>query len=818
LNEINRNSSAKFGLVDKVKRNGVFEGETGFLISAPTATGKSQIGIRIIKANLANKPASETFIYLVPFKALAEEMFAKIEKDIPKTVNINIKTGDYDRPFDVKETDVLVATYESMDGIIQEGRDFYPTIVIADEFSIVADSHRGAKIEALISYLARLPATKLFALSAVLREPERIARWLGVSLVEGDEKDRPVPLRVESVFYKKGRKQNTVEKLVKRGLKKGSVLIFCSTKRSAERLCWRLRDLVSSTLNAQEARKAKDMANALKKSFPYLVDIPELVGSGVAYHHAGLELELRNEVAKAFSERRVRVLTATTTLSAGVNLPARTVIVRDITRFERGLHLIPVAEIVNMLGRAGRPNLDTIGEGCFLVPAEKKSQPRYKKFTKSVKRRAVERVESQIPRNLTNTLQFILSTAARYKGIKRDDLIKAYNDSLWGFEKPLNPPMLSGEDLLKRIDQVLEPQHNVRIRTETASVSGNVLRAKGGSRDYEISISPTGSRCSCLAYQFSGYRSCKHVKQLQFEAIKGQIRKRIPEAASIAIASLKETDLQQDPMYLLAKGIEVLLGYQFLEKREEKLFITQDGRQALLSYLLSMPHVRILRDRMRKAKKAKDEIGVIKWAIEDFHEPTANRDNEDKQASGLSKRMQDALWEHIEGREYREISVLEQMYIQRFLNAKDQLDQIFNVYIAFCPKENQRLASQIRVARNRVHYGCKKEALPLMVLRIEAIGESSKAMKLIRNGIRDVRSLAKISELKLTNIIEISQDEAKRTVDKAKSICTLLDKFIEESSSDLGELRTLAARTGIKIDDLLDYFLPESISRLVRGY
>jgi len=816
LNEGDRNSNAKFGLTEKAERSGVFKVETGFLISAPTATGKSQIGIQIIKANLTDKPASETFTYLVPFKALAEEMYAKIQEDIPKTVNLNIKTGDYDKPFDVKETDVLVATYESMDGIIQEGRDFYPSIVIADEFSILADSHRGAKIEALISYLARLPATRLFALSAVLREPERIAKWLGVSLVKGDEKDRPVPLRVKSVFHKKGRKQDVVERLVKQGLKKGSVLIFCNRKRDTERLCWRLRDLVSSTLKAEEAREAQEMSDRLKESFPYLVDIPELVKSGVVYHHADLELELRNEVSKAFAERKVKVLTATTTLSAGVNLPARTVIVRDITRFDRGWRLIPVAETVNMLGRAGRPNLDTIGEGYFLVPAEKKSQPRYKKFTRNVKQRAVERVDSQIPRNLTNTQQFILSTAARYKGIERDDLISAYNDSLWGFEKPLDPPMLSGDDLLKRVEQILEPQPDVRIRAKTASVSGNVLRAKGGSRDYDISVSETRSQCSCPAFQFSRYRSCKHIKQLQFEAIKGHIGKRIPEAASIAIASLKETSLQQDPMYLLATGIRVLIGYQFLEEREGKLFITQDGRQALLSYLLSMPHVRILRDRMRRAKKAKDEIDVIKWAIEDFNEPTDNSSN--NQASSLSKRLQNALWEHIEGRQYREISVLEQRYIQRFLNAKDQLDQIFNVYIAFCPKENQQLASQIRVARNRVHYGCKEEALPLMVLRIETIGETNKAMKLIGDGVKDVRSLAEASELKLAQILEISKDEAKRTVDKAKSICSLLDEFTRESSGDIGELRTLAARTGIKIDDLLDYFLPESISRLVRGY
>lgn len=404
-----------FPLKIKAEKNGIFECDKGCLISAPTATGKTQIGIEIIKRKLPAKPSTETFLYAVPFKALAEEVYTKLCKELPNH-KIYIKTGDYDKPFELNKADVLVATYESVEGIVQEAMNFYPTLVIADEFSIIADQHRGAKVEALIAYLSKnCPSTNIFALSAVLREPEKIAEWLGITVLKGEEKDRPVPLYVESIFYSTGRKADVLEKLVKQGLHEGSVLVFCSTRRSTENLCRVLSDLVSSTMTELETQAAKKAAEELKESFPYLVDLPELVRKGIAYHNAELEVDLRKVIADAFSDRRIKVLVATTTVAAGVNFPARTVIVRDITR---NGPLIPVSEIVNMLGRAGRPTKDTLGKAYYLVPKEKADFSEYKNFINCVNKREVEKVESQIPQNPTNTLQFILATAARFKGIK----------------------------------------------------------------------------------------------------------------------------------------------------------------------------------------------------------------------------------------------------------------------------------------------------------------------------------------------------------------------------------------------------------------
>lgn len=121
-------------------------------------------------------------------------------------------------------------------------------------------------------------------------------------------------------------------------------------------------------MKPDECQNAKELVLQLKNDFPYLIDFPELLVNGLAFHHADLEVDLRKRISEAFKQRKIKVVSATTTLSAGVNLPARFVIVRDVTRYEAGRKLLPVSEMANMLGRAGRPGEgDKLGTGYFLT-------------------------------------------------------------------------------------------------------------------------------------------------------------------------------------------------------------------------------------------------------------------------------------------------------------------------------------------------------------------------------------------------------------------------------------------------------------------
>jgi superfamily II DNA/RNA helicase len=823
-------ATESFPLFKKAEKLGVFKADQGWLISAPTATGKSYIGIEVIKRNLPNKPDMEVFLYLVPFKALAEEILSKLKQELPKGTRINIKTGDYDRRFDPKKTDVLVATYESIDGMIQQEEPFFSSITIADEFSIISDGARGARIESLISYLAKLrSSTVLYVLSAVLENPKRVAKWLGVDLLEGTEQDRKVKLERKCIEFSEGRKGDVVRKIVRDYLPYGNFIVFCGRKDEAEKLAFELRQLVTNFMKPAEVQHAKELAAQLKIEFPYLVGLEELVASGVAYHHAGLEVDLRKKIADAFRERKTKIICATPTLSAGVNLPARFVIVRDL---RHGRERVTVAEMVNMLGRAGRPGYDKLGTGCFLFPKDRANEASAKSFISRVRRSEVEKLESQIPKNMTNTLYFILSSAARNRGITRDDLITVYDTTLWGFENPLQPPFLSGKDLASKVEKVIKPSETeVHIDERNIQIGNGVIRARGGGGNYEIVLSAKKCTCSCPSYRFQGAKKdspetyswggkkqCKHIKQLQYETILGNIGKRNQEARIIAIDSFKSSGLAQDPMYMLASGVDLLLSWRFLEEKEKdgKLTITKDGRQALSNYLLEMDHVRLLRDRMAKGENAKSEEDVIRWAIEDYREPKqtgSESEEEDSDKSDLSRELADAVWKHIQDGPYKQI--LQQKQVQRFLNAKDRLDQIFSVYLAFCSRTEKDLACVIRTARRRVHYGCRRDLLPLMILDMEATKEAPKARILRHNGIMDVVSLSKTDARTLGQLLKISEEEARITVQRAQSIVGLISDF--KFTGDMAAINTLSVRTEVRVDDLLDYILPRDMVDRVRG-
>lgn len=808
----NNVEQVRFRLFEEAEKSGVFTSDEGWLVAAPTSTGKSYIGIEAIKRRLPSKPKMECYVYLVPFKALAEEMYAKIKSAVPPETRVHIKTGDYDKPFQPRETDVLVATYESLDGMIQEGVDFYPTLVVADEFSIISDETRGATIESLVAFLAKYrEGVKLIALSAVLNKPEEIADWLGLKLLKGNEKEhRPVPLIIEPVEY--SNKLDTVERLLKEGLDHGNVVIFCYAKKWTESLCDDIKELVLKRLTPEQREQCSREAQRLKNDFGYLVRPPELVPYGVAYHHGNLEVGVRNRIAELFGNRILRVVVATTTLGAGVNMPARYVIVRDLYRDRK---LLPVSVILNMLGRAGRAPFDSRGTGYFLVDKKKTSRADYSEFITKVRKREVEPIESKIPGSTSEILGFILSTAARTKGITRDGLATIYNTTLAGQRDPLEVPLPPKEDLLSNIEKLVRPPKNPsRVDARTLKVSLATIQINGGSQGYLITTSEKRSTCSCWNWKRNrGVKDCKHIEQLRYEAIAGDLGVRNPEARAIAIAAFKGEGLAHRPMYMISQGIDLLTEWKFLTEREGKLHITSDGRQALVSYLLDMEHVRRLRDTIRKSPAAKEEKDVIGWAIKDFGVPkvladqNGGEDDEEEAAEevdegALDPEIEGAIWEYIKNVPYKRL--VNQSNVVKFLDAKETLAQIFGAYLAFIPAEDTKLAGLVRVARNRVHYGCTRELLPLMVLELEAVTDPVVALKLLNQGITSVKEIARLDPESLWRLSGVGPDACRRSIEQANSIVRLISDFPGQRS----DLNRLAAQTEVKIDDLFDYLLP----------
>jgi helicase len=165
-----------FPLYERAKQMGVLDGGSA-LILAPTATGKSHIGREAIRWALERERAA-THAYLVPFRALADEVFDAFQDSLGHTgARIRIITGDYRDPIRPDQADLVVSTYESFVGLVRAA-GFRPGVVVADEVHLIADETRGPVVEGLFARLLRSGrAQSICALSAVVDNgARRLAR------------------------------------------------------------------------------------------------------------------------------------------------------------------------------------------------------------------------------------------------------------------------------------------------------------------------------------------------------------------------------------------------------------------------------------------------------------------------------------------------------------------------------------------------------------------------------------------------------------------------------------------------------------------
>jgi helicase len=144
----------------------------------------------------------------------------------------------------------------------------------------------------------------------------------------------------------------------------GQCLVFVNSRRSAQDLATTLVDEFFAT----PAAIAEEIQDAARTETG--VALARCVAHGVAFHHAGLASEQRRAVETAFRDRELKVIVATPTLAAGVNVPARRVVVRDHERWNGSeMEALSVLEVHQMFGRAGRPHLDPYGEAVVIADA-----------------------------------------------------------------------------------------------------------------------------------------------------------------------------------------------------------------------------------------------------------------------------------------------------------------------------------------------------------------------------------------------------------------------------------------------------------------
>ncbi|KAK3630927.1 Pre-mRNA-splicing helicase BRR2 [Elasticomyces elasticus] len=382
-----------------------FEDDGNMLICAPTGSGKTNVAMLTMLREIGKHRNPETgeinldefkIIYIAPLKALVQEQVGNFGKRLEAYgIQVSELTGDRQlTKQQIADTNVIVTTPEKWDVITRKATDTSYTnlvrLICIDEIHLLHDD-RGPVLESIVSRTIRRQEqtgvpVRIVGLSATLPNYRDVAAFLRADPVKGvfhfDGSYRPCPLQQEFIGVKdrKAFKQLQImndvcyTKVMEHvGTKKQQMLIFVHSRKETAKTAKYVRDraleleTIGQILRVDAASReilreeAESVTNAdLKDVLPY----------GFGIHHAGMTRTDRTAVEDLFAEGAIQVLVCTATLAWGVNLPAHTVIIKGTQIYspEKGsfVELSP-QDVLQMLGRAGRPQYDTYGEGIIIT-------------------------------------------------------------------------------------------------------------------------------------------------------------------------------------------------------------------------------------------------------------------------------------------------------------------------------------------------------------------------------------------------------------------------------------------------------------------
>ena len=652
-----------------------------------------------------------------------------------------------------------------MDSLIRNFYDkkwiFKISTIIIDEVHIIGEESRGPRLESLIVRINEfLHNPQIIGLSATIANPEFFNLWLNslgnkTILIKSDK--RPVPLHYHIEVSQN--KDSTVKRIVNKVLKrKGQVLIFLNRRKATYDTAISIKNIVKNLLEDSNKKKIKRLEKRLKKIRGGHQDLQKVVKNGVAFHHAGLLPKERKLIEDYYRKRVIKVICCTTTLSAGVNTPARVVILKDFKKFVttaeniknyNGFHengdgfsyFKPFSsnEVFQMLGRAGRPGLDSIGHGFILVNNfEEKSWIEDHYFTCDCENQLLlpEYEDLSSGLNTINTLkEQVLLRVYEEQQITFLDLKKFFEKTYFWFimknqmkdtqipiEQLLMIKEISPSNILKlhsntqRIDHIKKQQSEIKItKLNSGSISGYV-KTDFGVFFSEFDID-NGIKCSCgfenglsdnFAEQKFTFEFCDHITaflnyllELSEENIQKYVNDIIPK-------SIKN---QYILSYLFEKGL--------LLSNEEKLIkCSQFGKLIIRLYLYPVSGVLI------RNKLENNEITSYKELIKGAYEILV-AENRVKNYKMLEPILEWTDEEPID-------SILERHKVMAgdLYSLRDNLERIITfigiiaIHLSSSGqdiRENMNLISEMsETLRIRIHYGIREELFDL-VLRLDNV-------------------------------------------------------------------------------------------------
>ncbi|KAG2231539.1 Sec63 Brl domain-containing protein [Thamnidium elegans] len=383
-----------------------FGSDENILLCAPTGAGKTNVAMLTILHEIGKNRDPETglidldafkIVYIAPMKALVAEMVGNFGQRLkPYGISVAELTGDRQlTKQQISETQIIVTTPEKWDVITRKATDRSYTslvrLIIIDEIHLLHDD-RGPVLESIISRTIRnmeqtQELVRLVGLSATLPNYVDVAAFLRVNNKTGlfhfDSSYRPCPLKqqfigvTEKKAIKRFQTMNEVcyEKVIEQidQREENQVLVFTHSRKETAKTAKTLRDMALDKDTITRFLKQDSASREILQTEAATVkdaNLADLLPYGFAIHHAGMTRADRTLVEELFADGHIKVLCSTATLAWGVNLPAHAVIIKGTQIYSpekgRWVELSP-QDVLQMLGRAGRPQYDTYGEGIIIT-------------------------------------------------------------------------------------------------------------------------------------------------------------------------------------------------------------------------------------------------------------------------------------------------------------------------------------------------------------------------------------------------------------------------------------------------------------------
>ncbi|KAF0755576.1 putative ATP-dependent DNA helicase HFM1, partial [Aphis craccivora] len=376
------------------------------VVSSSTGSGKTVIfELAIIHfletiGKLSNNLQNSKIIYVAPIKALCFERYEDWKNKFTihglKCIEITGDSEDTNYVSLISSYQLIITTPEKWDSLTKKYKEFKYQInmvklFLIDEVHLINDGIRGAILETVVSRMKIIPkiskvndfTLRFVAVSATVTNIEDVAKWLTndqnypAHYLKSTEDERPVKLQKIVLGY--NCKTNNfkfdfdltykLKPLIRQYSNGRPTLIFCSTRKSVEFTCSILVKEVTISLSVDKQSYINELSKEINNN-----KIKEMFKFGIGCHHSGMSIQERSVVEKLFRIGCLNILIATSTLAMAVNLPAYLVIIKSTEYYSFNCYKeYNECQVLQMVGRAGRPQLDSSATAIIMTKISMKS-------------------------------------------------------------------------------------------------------------------------------------------------------------------------------------------------------------------------------------------------------------------------------------------------------------------------------------------------------------------------------------------------------------------------------------------------------------